>query len=113
MNNDKVFDYCIENVSQTIIQRHNNITAKIFNDIYLFYDHNTLITCLLHLEIIINLIYDLLFTTHYPKNVEVIDLKTMKSLTGIKNNIYQKKTIYLELISLFCAIDNKFLLLKK
>ncbi|ETN99450.1 hypothetical protein RFI_38024, partial [Reticulomyxa filosa] len=30
---------------------------------------------------------DLLFITYCPKNIEVIDLKTMKPLTGIKNNI--------------------------
>ncbi|ETN99010.1 hypothetical protein RFI_38477, partial [Reticulomyxa filosa] len=30
---------------------------------------------------------DLLFITYFPKNIEVIDLKTMKPLTGIKNNI--------------------------
>ncbi|ETO34535.1 hypothetical protein RFI_02559 [Reticulomyxa filosa] len=30
---------------------------------------------------------DLLFITHSPKNIEVIDLKTMKSLTEIKNDI--------------------------
>ncbi|ETN99303.1 hypothetical protein RFI_38178, partial [Reticulomyxa filosa] len=30
---------------------------------------------------------DLLFITYCPENIEVIDLKTMKSLTGIKNGI--------------------------
>ncbi|ETN98811.1 hypothetical protein RFI_38677, partial [Reticulomyxa filosa] len=30
---------------------------------------------------------DLLFITYHPENIEVIDLKTMKPLTGIKNNI--------------------------
>ncbi|ETO02302.1 hypothetical protein RFI_35133 [Reticulomyxa filosa] len=30
---------------------------------------------------------DLLFITHNPQNIEVIDLKIMKSLTGIRNNI--------------------------
>ncbi|ETN97414.1 hypothetical protein RFI_40115 [Reticulomyxa filosa] len=30
---------------------------------------------------------DLLFITYSPKNIKVIDLKTMKPLTGIKNNI--------------------------
>ncbi|ETO00589.1 hypothetical protein RFI_36851, partial [Reticulomyxa filosa] len=34
---------------------------------------------------------DLLFITHFPKNIEVIDLKTMKPLTGIKNNIIPKE----------------------
>ncbi|ETO01491.1 hypothetical protein RFI_35949, partial [Reticulomyxa filosa] len=34
---------------------------------------------------------DLLFITHYPENIEVIDLKTMKPLTGIKNNIIPKE----------------------
>ncbi|ETO06156.1 hypothetical protein RFI_31242 [Reticulomyxa filosa] len=34
---------------------------------------------------------DLLFITHYPENIEVIDLKTMKPLTGIKNNIIPRE----------------------
>ncbi|ETN98839.1 hypothetical protein RFI_38648, partial [Reticulomyxa filosa] len=34
---------------------------------------------------------DLLFITHYPSNIEVIDLKIMKPLTGIKNNIIPKE----------------------
>ncbi|ETO36874.1 hypothetical protein RFI_00188 [Reticulomyxa filosa] len=33
----------------------------------------------------------LLFITHCPENIEVIDLKTMKSLTGIKNNIIPRE----------------------
>ncbi|ETO26658.1 hypothetical protein RFI_10475 [Reticulomyxa filosa] len=33
---------------------------------------------------------DLLFITYYPQNVEVIDLKTMKPLTGIQNNMIPK-----------------------
>ncbi|ETN99123.1 hypothetical protein RFI_38364 [Reticulomyxa filosa] len=33
---------------------------------------------------------DLLFITHFPKKIEVIDLKTMKPLTGIKDNIIPK-----------------------
>ncbi|ETO03132.1 hypothetical protein RFI_34278, partial [Reticulomyxa filosa] len=34
---------------------------------------------------------DLLFITHYPKDIEVIDLKTMKPLIGVKNNIIPKE----------------------
>ncbi|ETO01397.1 hypothetical protein RFI_36043, partial [Reticulomyxa filosa] len=34
---------------------------------------------------------DLLFITHHPKNIEVVDLKTMKPLTRIKNNITPKE----------------------
>ncbi|ETO01217.1 hypothetical protein RFI_36223, partial [Reticulomyxa filosa] len=34
---------------------------------------------------------DLLFITHSPKNIEVIDLKTMKPLTGIKDNIIPRE----------------------
>ncbi|ETO36325.1 hypothetical protein RFI_00737, partial [Reticulomyxa filosa] len=44
---------------------------------------------------------DLLFITHYPNNIEVIDLKTMKSLTGIKNNIIPKEKHLFE-ISYHC-----------
>ncbi|ETO03463.1 hypothetical protein RFI_33944, partial [Reticulomyxa filosa] len=34
---------------------------------------------------------NLLFITYHSKNIEVIDLKTMKSLTEIKNNIIPKE----------------------
>ncbi|ETO00351.1 hypothetical protein RFI_37096 [Reticulomyxa filosa] len=34
---------------------------------------------------------DLLFITHHPKNIKVIDLKTMKALAGIKNNTIPKE----------------------
>ncbi|ETN98124.1 hypothetical protein RFI_39393, partial [Reticulomyxa filosa] len=34
---------------------------------------------------------DLLFITHYPQNIEVIDLKTMKSLNGIKDNVMPRE----------------------
>ncbi|ETO03666.1 hypothetical protein RFI_33737, partial [Reticulomyxa filosa] len=35
---------------------------------------------------------DLLFIAHHPENIDAIDLKTMKPLTGIKNNIIPKET---------------------
>ncbi|ETO08859.1 hypothetical protein RFI_28527 [Reticulomyxa filosa] len=52
---------------------------------------------------------DLLFITHYPKNIEVIDLKITKS----KITLYQKKTIDLELNIIYeklpiCFILNDF-----
>ncbi|ETO02065.1 hypothetical protein RFI_35371, partial [Reticulomyxa filosa] len=34
---------------------------------------------------------DLLFITYCPENIEVIDLKTMKSLIGIKNGIIPRE----------------------
>ncbi|ETO10690.1 hypothetical protein RFI_26687, partial [Reticulomyxa filosa] len=34
---------------------------------------------------------DLLFITYFPKNIEVIDLKTMRSLNGIKNSVIPRE----------------------
>ncbi|ETO17038.1 hypothetical protein RFI_20295, partial [Reticulomyxa filosa] len=42
---------------------------------------------------------DLLFITHFPKNIQVIDLKTMKPLNGIKNNIIPKEDHKFEIFS--------------
>ncbi|ETO30698.1 hypothetical protein RFI_06423 [Reticulomyxa filosa] len=39
---------------------------------------------------------DLLLIAYHPQNIEAIDLKTMKSLNGIKNNTIPRENTYLD-----------------